>query len=351
MKLYMQRLWAPIILLFLSTTSLNADEFSDYSYYDCEECCHCDRWDVHADALFWKVSNPGIPLGSIETFNTQTDLHEFIDTKIVDLDFQWDAGFRLGAGYEFSCNCVVLDANWTHFNARAHKNVPNIPIPADLGLLIEFYSPWTENTLRTPISASGRWKMDLDFVDLDLKREFACTPCFFIEPFIGLRVVSAKQRYNQTISGIAEFVGTTVETNNVSLKTDFTGAGLRAGFDTAYAVGYGLSLYGTGALSLIYGQFHNHSKLIESYLTTTTTYNQSDRYNDCQPITDLAFGIQWNTLFARDTIGLTLRLGWEQHFFYNFSQFEPFIQPQQTNRSNRQDICFDGIALSAIVDF
>lgn len=355
MKFFTKKLTQNLVFLLLTLSSNGfADEIVE-DIYPLDNCCddECPRWSVHADALIWKVSNPGVSIGNINVLVPSIfapPAATSITSGVIDLDFKWDVGYAIGAEYRLPCNSLFA-IDWLNFNGRAKKEIFEPTVP---GRTTQFFSPWGGEIIDDPITASGNWKMNLNVVDLSLKQSLVCTPCFSLDPIIGVRILTIDQRFHHAYSGFVFPTTTLFRSTNINLKNDFSGAGLLAGFASQYDICYGFSVYAKGAISLVYGRFDVNTSGV-SVITgpsapPTSTFTQSDHFNECATVTDLALGIQWRYLVT-PCMGLTVKFGWEQFVLYDFSRFDSVNTPIRSDRALHQDICLDGFTISAALDF
>ena len=353
------------------------------NYYD-TDCCDnygqagclkpaldgCGSWFFSAEALYWRPAEDGLAYGTETTTSFGSESSTFTDIDVLQPSFRWDWGFRLGFGYDFSCGWDFR-AYWTHYHGSAHDD-------ADLGFegTDGLFTTWGTNTgvgsLDTPITELGaQWRLRLDLADFELGREFCCGPCVSLRPHIGLRAVWINQKYEIEAES-AEIVGTSstnvISTQDVDLKCEFQGLGLRSGLDTQWCVGCGFSVYGNMAISAVYGTFHCHTEESNVFFDDSTEseefdYEQHDSYHACRFITDLALGLRWSQAYCCDTVILTLQLGWEHHLFLNQNRFEDFANNNnfdgfgnpEVNAKNpsfsRGDKCLHGWTFGAKLDF
>src|SRR6185436_20647961 len=83
-----------------------------------------------------------------------------------DPRFEWNPGFRIGAGYEFACSNWDVGALWTHLDSRAHR--------------------CDENRFR--------WHVHLDVIDLLVDYQSDCNSCFVLRPYLGVRIARIDQK-------------------------------------------------------------------------------------------------------------------------------------------------------------
>jgi hypothetical protein len=371
MKWDFSKMWMRFTILLLSFAQLAMADSCDSNNDDCglDYDCHYDEqdysnsWYVSADLLIWKPCIRGIPFASIATTETSLPLFN-VDSRtneIHDLRFKWDEGFRLGLGYYLPCSCSVIDFNWTHYDTDADGRVTNfIPLPPDslvgTSVLAVLSAPLVDGAEFTGTStARGHWDLKFNLYDLDWGRNIECNSCFSMKPHLGIRAAWIKQKYNITIEGpIVIFGPAGIGSEVTELKSEFSGGGLRAGLDVEYSLGYGWSLYGSGSAGVIYGEFDNNtSSIVTAHFSPTTTFTSSvsahDHHCNCLGYTDFTAGIRWKCL-CWDCHDVFVEFGWEQHSFYQETQFLP-LNATSTGRDLRSSLCLDGFRVGATIDF
>lgn len=338
--------------LIASTGIVNAQYFDCCPQYD--DSASNSTFFVEGDALVWKPSVHGIPFGRTIITNSDTtfDAATVEYTKVNKPDFTWNAGFRVGIGYHLPC---AGDAKvvWTRFNSNA-RGCSFIPANVIGNFEPAYGSAVPQSSdLGTETTVFARWKLKLNLLDFKFEKRINLDN-FVVTPFAAIRAAWIQQCYS---IDIANSNTTTLQNSEfVRLKTQFQGAGLRAGVEGAYNIACGFGIYGFGSASILYGQFRNCNRdhIIENDTTTPTPINRDytdflrDRFNDAQVIGDCGAGIQWKTSLCEDNFALTLQAGWEQNVFFNLVRFDQNTGNSQINEHN---LSLQGFTFSAKLDF
>jgi len=377
----------------VAATALVGAHFDGNMYYDgsnggCPCPCPCPDYDnccasgadfwVEFDALVFKVCEDGLAYGT-QTRTTPpigTGTPTVVESRVKSPHFRWDWGFRLGLGYNLPCDCWGIAVYWTHIHAHTRsRNREGFTPFTGPGTPTAFFTPaWGFVGYNTDGDPTGidltraHWKMRLDMLDVELGRPFCVSQCLTIRPHIGVRAVWLNQRYR-----IENFVvdvptlGTETLVQEVRLKSDYEAVGLRGGLDTQWDLGCGMSLYGSAAASVVYGNFDLRSR--DRYRTTATVtffeFDVEQKHNvcACRAITDAGIGLRWRTCLCGDSMAVTLQIGWEHHLFINKNMFEDFtalnddpaFNPELGEVKNpafpKGDLCLKGVTFSARFDF
>lgn len=329
-------------------------------------CCDQDMTQnggifVEGDALIWQPAVHGIPFG-ITDYTNGTSLADVSKVAVVPnkLNFKWNAGFRVGVGYQFPC-AGAASLEWTHYNSTA-RGCSLVP-PTVLG---GFQSIWgLQNTLPispigTETSAFARWKLDLNLVDLKFGLNVS-QKGFTVNPFAAVRAGWIQHRYNILVTDTTAGVAPKVQ--NIHMRSRFVGVGLRAGVEADYTVCGGFGVYGFGSGSLLYGRYQNCAREFLTDIVVdaidisidipNVTARLRDRYNESQFIADCGAGVQWKTNLCNDSYALTLQVGWEQNIFFDQVQFPhlPSISFAPNPQGEHHNLTLQGVTFTAKLDF
>jgi len=208
-------------------------------------------WNFHQDAMELAIDN-----GVIESDWESNE--QFIDARYIMPNTSWDFGFKVGLGYNTTCDGWDFGVNWTHYNGSSHKHV-NIQ-PDENRLLLSLWSYVDDDggseTLADITDMIAKWRLNLDLVDLSLGRASWNSKRLSLHPYIGLRYAKIEQNLNIQSKGGEFYEGFTPQVNNeVDVDNNFRGFGFRGGFDSVWNLGCGWGIYGDLALSLVYGRF------------------------------------------------------------------------------------------------
>lgn len=272
---------------------------SDVSF--CEEpcapqynCCpeSCGRFFLGADLLYFRAYEGGLSGPCDSTCIRNTDEDGFTVSRLVgknhDFDFDWNAGFRVGAGYEFADRNLDLGVFWTNYNSHtnsgSHRN-------------------------------KQHWKVDYNVVDVVVSCNWDWSNCCSFTPFGGIKYASIDQKLHNRFQS---FVDNTRSTSRSRSKEDFCGFGPLFGIAGDAPLWCGLSLYGNISVAILYGHFHVKSRATEVFDTGRNIDFTRSHITACQPVVDAGFGIRWNTCICNKNVWL--QAGFEQHRFFNHNQ-------------------------------
>lgn len=235
--------------------------------------------------------------------------------------FKWRYGWKVGLGY--ACNdCWEADLNWTHYQSSA--------------------------TIKDFSAADTKWKMNLNFIDLEIGKEMWFRKCFRLKPYVGLRFAQIRQRYRFQVVGNVQSpifspgVLSFFELDGV-LRHIYLSGGPRIGVDFSWCVGCGFNFYITAAANYLWGEMQNRYK--DNFVVEGI---DKDHHWEGTGITDLSFGIGWSDLWWNETRRLTFRFGYEHHFFIHENRLD---REGGIARQGPKNWFIQGVGGSIILDF
>jgi len=283
-------------------------------------------WRASQDGMEYAIKNATIGTDS-QTGNA--DLNNLIDANYLTPRADWEFGFKLGGSYTSACDGWDFGILWTSFRDGMHSHVE--AEFEDNQTLLPLWSGFQfPNAGQAPILFASDietfWKLNLNWIDLDLGREMWTSKYVTIRPHIGLRIAYIDQRFEIMHKGGSwNDPGLGFNFNDwVDLKNNYRGVGIRSGLDTLWNVGCGWGIYGDFAASIIYGKFSlSHDETLRDAASPfgkrkiiETDYN----FKASRSILDLGLGVQWASLMCDNKYGLTIQLGFEEHLFLHQNQ-------------------------------
>ena len=149
-------------------------------------------------------------------------------------------------------------------------------------------------------------------------------------------------------------------------KCNFLGVGPRIGLDIDFKLGCGVSLFGQGAASLVFGRFERNATQTQNVtLYTSESFEQTydakggDGSRRTITMTDLSIGIMWEHCFhcCNRSHPLALTFAREQHAYYDVNNFNFVGAGLADTNAGRPldkkhgDLTTQGLTISLIVGF
>jgi len=286
------------------------------------DCC-VPRMHLYADFLYWQVHPDGLEFArsggvAADSVSELTDQGEIITPGCGG-----KPGLRIGLELDLGPHC-----NWDAFaqytylsNTFSRSAKPDAASGAPLVPLV-----WNLGT--PPLNglnfAKGRWRHEINVLDLGMSHTFCVDKCFMFRPYLGLKATwqklkySVVYRYDQTTSVTSQDVA--------CFTTDFNGIGLRGGLATRINVWGCMSFVGNFALSALYSDLNTHrlDQPIDDIFSGTSPRISNVWFNreHCTlvPVTEVFVGIQWDMPMMCG-YDYYLLLGWEGQAWWNMTQY------------------------------
>ncbi len=331
----------------------------------------CRRFEAHLDFLYWKADEDGLEYGTKMVAPPLIGESSTAKTKLLDLHFEWDPGFRLGAGYTFDqLDCWSLNLNWTHIRNHAHAKASAKGIESQTGSVDTIISPWVNLLFELRAGASkaeAHWHVDYNTLDLDFSRSVSLSKKFSLNPHFGLRGAWIDQDYKAKYKSVFILAESSPHfTRNVTFKgkNEFSGFGLRGGTELLCHLSPNWHIFSQFAGNLLYGRFRvNMKNLHDQGLgegdipPMPLDFKASEHFWRVRLSFEEAIGLGWDRSFRCDKYRLRLRAAYElsqwlnqNELFYTF-----YFRGQDTISSvpirSQGDLSFHGIRAGLQFDF
>ena len=296
---------------------------------------------VTGDALYWKMFEGG-------TEYVYTDINreialpalQLVSGKSKQIDFNWNWGYRVGAAYVFPSNCWGLYLNYTSVRNKGSSAVTRSPG----GNLIPLYLTYT---LPQANEAQSHWKIDFSSLDLELGRSFFLSQYLNVRTHIGLKGARINQNVNAHYVDIEDELDSTV-----TVKNDFQGVGLRAGFDSQWFLKGHFSLFLDASASILWGRFH--VRYIENAIFPAfpALGDLNDHIRFMVPAAQGMLGFGWETSI-NSRYYLAFKAGYETQYWWRQNQIPhdegTIVFPY--GKRIADDLSMHGLTLKAELDF
>lgn len=331
----------------------------------------CRMGEVRVDFLLWSADEDGLEYGTKMIATPLIGAASDTKTRLLDLDFEWNPGFRLGAGAIFdNFDCWELDLTWTHMNNHAHGESSAKGIESQVGNVDTIISPWVNLLFELRAGAShakAHWEVDYNTLDLDFGKKVNLGRRFIIGPHFGFRGAWIDQDYRVKYNSVFLLgEGQPLFKRHVTFKAknDFAAFGLRGGTELMCLFCKNWHLFSELSANILYGKFHvrmknKHDQGLGEGDTPPAPLNFSAKEHFLRVRLNFeeAIGFGYDAFFHKDQYRLRLRAAYElsqwlnqNELFYTF-----YFRGQDTISSvpirSQGDLSFHGIRLSAQFDF
>jgi hypothetical protein len=326
-------------------------------------CLAGNHFTTTAELLYWQASEGHLSYG-----NFVKGLAPFAEVVIgrvfqeeLNLNFEWNPGFRLGLGYQFAeADDWDLYFNYTYMYSTAQGSKAG-----DFSARDVIFPSWDTFFLGLyAIDARAKWNVNYNVLDGEIGKNYLIGTRLEARPFLGLRGATIHQHYKAEYDSF--FNG---KTSTFKAKNKFDGIGIRAGTDLLWHFTKNWSLCGQLSGALLYGRFDVNQK-VDGFLPS----DEPDPFKEIlsgmksrdfwQPATTVqaAIGFSWEKAFKEKKQHLTLSLMYEINEWFKQNQFFVMQNTIAGNKGGDQvpilkgtstdgDLGFQGVTLRAQFDF
>ena len=270
-------------------------------------CCPEIDITIQADLLVWKAYQTNFDyciVGHLEDFS-------ITDARRRYLEYDWDAGFRLGAGFSIPCSCWEISGVYTRFHTNATDSVKHATAthphgnPVILPVLVptEFSNNPTD---------SAKAKIHTEYDTFDVLLSYQNCPCFTIDltPYIGVRSLFLEQDHKVILGpGVEVNKEIWVEGDGSKWKSDYKAVGIHIGGETSYNICGDFSLFGNLSGSWLIGCYDSHEKFsVSGDFPRERDVREKDVWQGVAD-THVALGVTWESCICG--INASISLGYE----------------------------------------
>jgi len=364
-----------LLAIFSTTVGIvNAETRWDCCQQGCllgpaQPCCEDCGFFGGADFLYWTVYQANLDY-AVDGRDGALSPSVFEDGglgpgKMHFMDYDWDSGFRIIAGWRFGCDGWDARAIYTYIHSKASGSATANDITGSGVQLLEatLLSADVASNAQNAEEASARNCLEYDVLDVLLSRPFCISETLIARPYLGVRAVwmhqslRAKYQGGEIQSPTSSPVFISDDPREVKFNSDWEGAGLRAGVETSIRLCGCFSLYGDISGSILAGRNCSHNK--------QTGFESGGGASDKQIILDIkekectalpgyqiGAGINWETEWC-DTC-IVLNLGYEMTQWLHTPQIRRYNGETQhvgSTSANSGNILLHGLTLNANVYF
>jgi hypothetical protein len=328
-------------------------------------------FNTHLDMIIWKANEDGLEYGTKMKATPLIGQASKTNTKLLDLEFEWNPGFCVGLGYLFNkFDYWTLNLDWTRIESRAHGRKSAQGIESQVGSVDTIIPAWVNFlfVLRAGAKeASAHWHLDYNTVDLDLGRSFFLSKRFALNPYFGLRGARLDQHYHanyKTVFILAQDAPPFKRNVFFRGKNKFFGFGLRGGAEALWHFNSHWHLFSQLSGNILYGRFSVDMKNLHDQgigegeiLPSPLDFTARESFWRTRLSFEEAVGLGWETFFNKNRYHVTVRASYELSQWLNQNElFNTFyFRGQDTISSvpirNHGDLSFHGVRAALQFDF
>ena len=274
-------------------------------------------WDINFDAsfIYWQPVQENMELA---VANTLLVASTGISGNVVNMDFNYKPGFKVGMGGYFDYDGWDLHGEYTWFHGNQKEST------ATGGSVVQLLPMWGNpgsNGNATYTSISEKWRLNMDIADLDLGRWYYVGTKLTFRPNFGARAAWIRQNVTVTNTN-----ATTV--NTVTGKSRSWAIGAKTGLDTNWDLGYGFRMFGNGEADLLFTKYTRLSSksghVASPVVTTADIHVKQKRVYAVKPHLDLELGFGWGTYLDCNNWYMDFSAGYGFQVFFDQNMFRHF---------------------------
>ncbi len=279
-----------------------------------------------ADFIWWKANISGMEYatsGVVDLGNVFVPFGKSTKKGHVNQpNFDFEPGFKVGAGLDFAYDGWDLYANYTWLNGDTERNSISahrgrgvtglLPIVDVFGVILPF------NSLN---KAQSQWRQHFNVVDLELGRNFFISRRLTLRPHFGLKSAWITEKWK------LKYVDSDVVHDNLRKKQTLWGMGTRAGLNTVWHFSRNWGLYGDIAATALWSDFHVKAKdkeVVEELGISPITLHTKEVITEVIPVFETGLGLTYMAWFDHEQYVLQISAGWEEQIWLDFNHFTDF---------------------------
>jgi len=255
-------------------------------------CAICEQPEEHSSAgvytsaeyLLMRARRPDLRFALVDPTN---DLTPNGATQVLSPETR--SGFRVGFGYKLESGWSV-GVGYTYYRTTDTSAITAAPGGTLYPLLTR---PGLIDNVNT-IAADSL--LDYHVFDLEFGKWVKLDEHLAVRGYTGVQFASIGQDLN------GQYNGGDARNASTQMKMDFDGAGPMVGGESHWVFGNGLSFFGRGRASLLYG---NQKTSLNEVNDGGATLNASftDKFSQLVPMANLGLGVAWQYRMIRASVG------------------------------------------------
>ena len=302
---------------------------------------------VTGEFIYWKAREDEMIFSAFVDI-TSTPSRTERSFRPIELEFQYDPGFKLGLGGDLPFDGWDLYLNWTHFHT-----VPTISKSSNQANIVSYDVAASETLLFGARRMKQSWNLMFNSLDFDWGRRFYLSRTLTVRPSFGGKAAWVHQKLRSFLLDTESIVGGIPgNTESFATRNNFWGIGPYLAFEGKWTFGYGIGLYGEISGAILWGKFEQISAIRNNGLQQTqqgqtlASFEGNFQFEThrVRPTTQAFIGLDWEWCFIPKWLSLNLRAGYETQIFW--SQFIGAFQGFEES-----DLTFEGFTFMGRIDF
>jgi len=291
----------------------------------------CDGTDffITVDFIWWTAREDGLGYAMTGVNNT-SDMNGG-KGSVQHPDWEWDPGFKVGAGFNVGHDGwdIYAQYTWLHFEGSKDRTSDPTGVVNDTNDLVGMWAISGNSIGGVPlVSANGRWDLHFNAVDVELGRNYFVSQYLTVRPFIGFKGTWQHQDYKVRYAS-NELTNSVRNVDRMRQDHDMWGIGIRSGFNFAYHFVRDFSIFGDIALTALMTKFDIDRKdrteefelnngVVGNRILSITTLNTENDFYSLKGVLELDIGLRWDVWFGcNDTFHFRLQAAWEEQLWWS----------------------------------
>ena len=320
-----------LVLCFSSSLLLHGQEEQKPMYQEKEvtrssypmPCPHLDEaygYFASASFTYWQPMQDNMKLGVSSNNSGSLDL---VNGEIIDLDNNFKPGFKVGIGMNVYENNWETLIEYTWFRGTEKASVNLDPNNSTLAL----YPSWQIGSFLNPQYSSGSesWKLNMDVVDWDIRRNISSGKQVCLQPFMGARLAFITQKVD------VDYVNTNPSdlliwpSTSINQSTKSWGLGPRVGFTSNWNLGKGFKIFGGGEGDILFTRY-DLSSCQSSDIDEASVYKiKKNNQDTLRAHFMLDLGLGWGMQGEKNDWHLDFSADYAFQVFYNQNMFQYLV--------------------------
>lgn len=279
-----------------------------------------------ADFIWWKTNISGMEYAASGVVDKGSVFVPFgKSTKrghVNQPNFDFEPGFKIGAGLDFAYDGWDLYANYTWLNGDTERNSISAHRGKGATTLFPIVDVFGDISLFSIAKEKSKWRQHFNVVDLELGRNFFISRRLTLRPHFGLKSAWIAEKWKlKFVENDPTFI------DYQKRKQTLWGIGTRAGLNTVWHFSRNWGLYGDIAATALWSDFHIKAKDRErdtALAISPTTLKTKEVITEVIPVFETGLGLTYMAWFDHDEYLLQVSAGWEEQVWLDFNHFVDF---------------------------
>jgi len=290
-------------------------------------------WKAQEDQLVYAIEFSDLPFAGMP-----------VTTNILEQQFGWSSGCKVGLGYQHPEEMWGIYLNWTGFFEHTVDRTDS-----DTMLITSALAGATDDSpIAMGTNAKSAWHLKFNMIDLELSRMWFVGEKFSVQPHLGIKGGWIDQEQHITYT---DFTAKNFQVDDAQVRrtNDFASIGPRVGANLRW--GKEVGIFGNFSGALLYGKFDVKSDY--QFISTPTLQNGTmfDNKYRLRPTIQMILGLDWTHYFQSNK-AISLRAAYETQYWWSQWQiFANLLATEFLSITPFGDLSFNGLTFEGSFSF